>query len=515
MMDDRLSRRDVLRLAGGLSGAAAVSRFLGGAQRSAAGAARHNVIILVFDALSAANMSVFGYPRQTTPNFESFAERAVVFHSHRANGNFTTPGVASLLTGMIPWTHRALNSAGLIERNLAERSIFHVLGAGYRRLAYTQNYWADYLLNQFSADLDDHVPLSAFGEVDDVIVDERFTGDALVAYRAYESLFFQGSFQNPNSLLFGFWLNWYYQRRVRRSTPPEYPLGLPTSNHLHHVYTVESSIDGVLAQIARLEAGEAPYLAYFHVWPPHSPYRPRVDFLNRFADDEFRPVNKRQHPLSSDSSQQKLDDYRRQYDAFLAHVDSEFGRALETLKQAGVLDRAFLFVTSDHGEMFERGTFGHFTPLMYEPVVRVPLLVSVPGSDRRVDIRTPTSSVDLLPTLAKLALRPYPEWAEGQPLPGLGGVEDDTRLLFTVEAKRNASRQPLRTATFAVVQGTQKLIHYVGYEGKFEDHSELYDLENDPEEMNDLSARAKGGQQFKFMLDALLERIHLADAKYR
>ena len=67
-----------------------------------------NIIIVLFDAMSARNLSVYGYPRNTTPNLVRFASRANVYHSHYSAGNFTTPGTTSLLTGLYPWTHRAI-----------------------------------------------------------------------------------------------------------------------------------------------------------------------------------------------------------------------------------------------------------------------------------------------------------------------------------------------------------------------------------------------------------------------
>ncbi len=82
-----------------------------------------------------------------------------------------------------------------------------------------------------------------------------------------------------------------------------------------------------------------------------------------------------------------------------------------------------MIFSSDHGEMFERGTHGHSTPLLYEPVIRVPLLISSPGQLERKDIHTLTSNVDILPTLAHISGLPVPDWAEGEVLPGLGGED--------------------------------------------------------------------------------------------
>ena len=70
-----------------------------------------------------------------------------------------------------------------------------------------------------------------------------------------------------------------------------------------------------------------------------------------------------------------------------------------------MLDDTYVIVTSDHGEMFERGIRGHVTPTLYEPVIRVPLLIAKPGQREREDVYAPTSCVDLLPTLLMPGMR--------------------------------------------------------------------------------------------------------------
>jgi len=48
-----------------------------------------NILVIVFDALSATNVSLYGYPRETTPHLSRFAEQATVFNRHYAGGSFT------------------------------------------------------------------------------------------------------------------------------------------------------------------------------------------------------------------------------------------------------------------------------------------------------------------------------------------------------------------------------------------------------------------------------------------
>ena len=77
---------------------------------------------------------------------------------------------------------------------------------------------------------------------------------------------------------------------------------------------------------------------------------------------------------------------RQTYDEFIANLDYEFGRLLDYLEEIGLLGSSYLILTSDHGELFERGHRGHNTPLLFEPLLRVPLVISSPGQEERKDI---------------------------------------------------------------------------------------------------------------------------------
>jgi len=106
----RLSRRDFLKLSALLPaspGDPALDTKSDPNGKPAQQGSPQNIIILLFDAMSARDLSVYGYPRNTTPNLMRFANRANVYHSHYSAGNFTIPGTTSLLTGLYPWTHRA------------------------------------------------------------------------------------------------------------------------------------------------------------------------------------------------------------------------------------------------------------------------------------------------------------------------------------------------------------------------------------------------------------------------
>ncbi|MGD2148903.1 MAG: sulfatase-like hydrolase/transferase [Anaerolineae bacterium] len=443
-----------------------------------------SIIIVVFDALSARHLSLYGYGRETSPNLARFAERAVVYHAHRAAGNFTVPGVASLLTGTYPWKHRAFHYAGAVVREYEQRNLFALLGDAYHRVAYPHNLWTHLLLNQLRRDIDLYIDPKAFSVFDDMLYDRLIPSGANDGFRALDSLLFRDS-TIPGSFVFSLInrLKTYLWKEANLDDYQEtYPRGLPSLGQTTDVlFLLEDVIDGILDVTSHLPQ---PFLEYYHLFPPHNPYRPRREFCDLF-DDVSPDVTKEEHFFSEGYSEETLRQMRREYDQYVAHVDAAFGRLVDSMEATGILDNAYLIFTSDHGELFERGIWRHETPVLYEPVIHVPLVVSRPGQREREDVYEPTCCVDLVPTLLHIAGREVPSWCEGQVLPGLGGEGDGERSVFSVEAKSNAAWRPISTGTVALIKGEHKLIHYFGYPG-YEDEYELFDLTNDPEEMANL-----------------------------
>jgi arylsulfatase len=198
-----------------------------------------------------------------------------------------------------------------------------------------------------------------------------------------------------------------------------------------------------------------------------------------------------------------MNEQRQIYDEYVANVDEEFGRLYDHLQVNGVLDNSYLILTSDHGEAFERGVIGHSTPLVLEPGIHVPLVISAPGQTQHQDIRSLTSTVDLLPTLAEIAGLPTPAWGQGLTLPGFSASQEFDRGINVIEAKRNPAHQVLDKATVCLIKGPYKLVHFLGYRYGRDDY-EFYDLENDPEEMNDQYASHPAVQDLKHELDQQL-----------
>lgn len=467
-----------------------------------------NIIILVFDALSAKHMSAFGYPRQTTPNISNFAKQANVYHNHYAGGNFTSPGTASLLTGVYPWSHRAFNLQSTVSNHFTNSNVFSYFSPSHHISTYTHNALVEILLHQFHNHIDDFYPLNTLTLLGEIYSDNIFPADFPVAFwseriiRGIESAI-------PSSIIFskiGLEIMLRNYRELSMSMEIDYPQGIPY-NYNGMNYILEMAIDWIMEQIVSLPQ---PYLTYYHLYPPHHPYLPRADFINLF-NDGWKPLKKPINSLINAEPYTEINKYRQQYDEYIAFVDSEFGRLMSYMKSNHILDNSILVLTSDHGELFERGIWGHVTPTLYEDLIRIPLIISMPGQQISQEIYSATSCIDLLPTLESVFGHDISGINEGRILPGFkSNTSSEDRSIYVVEAKYNNKYGHLTNGTVAIIKGRYKLIHYLGY--KDELPQELYDLENDPEELENLYLDKRSVS--KEMEFELLDQLNKVNQQY-
>ena len=127
--------------------------------------------------------------------------------------------------------------------------------------------------------------------------------------------------------------------------------------------------------------------------------------------------------------------------------------------------------------------------MLYQGLVRIPLLIFEPGRTSRLDVHSPTSAIDVLPTLLQLGGESPAPWAEGTVLPPYAtNPPDPNRPVYCLNVKSKNPRAPLTVATAMQVTGNYKLLDFFGYEelGPGSERIELYDLAADPEELTNL-----------------------------
>jgi arylsulfatase A-like enzyme len=451
-----------------------------------AGTARPNIVLLSIDALSAPHMSLYGYSRQTTPALEQFAQGAVTFDRAYANGNFTTPGVATIVTGTLPWTHRALQLPVWPLAYTRRTSLPAVLErAGYQTGYVSTNAIAGAAkqgIGQYfqfaSTDRIGHVTLCA---------------DGLSRYLKYVCAASElPPLQEMDDLA------------ARLHGPPR---------NLEH--DPRLAIDPALQWLAGVDHSR-PIFLWVHLFPPHSPYAVPRPWLGRFDPSRRDTTVATTEPywgwIQSQLTGAQVQVLEARYDEAVAYADAYTGPFLQ--QALGILGpNTVIVVTADHGESFDHGYGAHTGPGLYDEIVHIPLIVRLPGETTGSRCDEPVQQADIAPTLAALAgVAPPPDW-EGRSLVDAcagaqSGAAAPERPIFTMNFEQNPRFAALKTGSVAVIAGRWKLIHYMGrlhYPFMPPLHDELYDVVSDPSEHHNLAAQQPAlVQQLLGLIDTAL-----------
>jgi arylsulfatase A-like enzyme len=220
--------------------------------------------------------------------------------------------------------------------------------------------------------------------------------------------------------------------------------------------------DRALSWLAQRGAG--PFFLWVHYFDPHFPYIPPA---------EYRQL----HPPASD------DEVARQialYDGEISFVDAQVGRLLDQLAAEGVMDNTILVITADHGESLgEHDYYFDHGRLLYDPSLHVPLIIVYPPKVAAgLVIQDQVQTIDIMPTILHLMDLPPLEGMQGGLLPLTAGEASQTSSAFSQTFPN--SEEPWNEK-YSIRQDDWKFIQtpQLGT-------SELYDLEADPEETDNL-----------------------------
>jgi arylsulfatase A-like enzyme/Flp pilus assembly protein TadD len=216
-------------------------------------------------------------------------------------------------------------------------------------------------------------------------------------------------------------------------------------------YVERTATEVTGAAVDWVRTARPPWFVWVHYFDPHAPYEPPGDLAERFASSP--------------------------YDGEIAFVDRQLGRLL-TATEAGP-PRAFVLVTSDHGESLgEHGEATHGV-FVYDATLRVPWVMAGPGIPRGRVSPVVARGIDVAPTLLDYAGLRIPQGMQGRPLrPAADGKEmkDAPAYAESLFCRLNlgwAELHAWRTAQWKLIDAPR---------------AELYDLGADPGETRDVSA---------------------------
>ncbi len=198
--------------------------------------------------------------------------------------------------------------------------------------------------------------------------------------------------------------------------------GAPTRRHDTAAHVVDKAIGWLYEQPA------APFLLYLHFMDVHTPWNAQGEQLDEVCADP-----------GDDSS---VDARICHYDRMIRYVDHHIGRLLEEINRCSEIGPVLLVVTSDHGEEFaDHGSWGHGQSL-YEELIRVPLILHLPGDIKPTTIDSIVRHIDLMPTIMRLVGIDPQSAIQGIDL--MSAIRGDGPLELTTFSEGVRRAQPVR-----------------------------------------------------------------------
>lgn len=396
-----------------------------------------SVLLITIDTLRADHMGVYGYRRPTSPRMDAFARRGVVFDEAYTYWPKTRGSFVGIMTG------RFASQTG-------------------------------------------------YGKSHPLLLDFNPTLASLLQEAGYETV---ATVDNPNVAA-----SLGYARGFERYRETWEESGLASEMDRARAITE----DGV--GFLGAAKPDRPFLLWLHYVNPHAPYEPPAPWDTAFLDEAagkgpaLAPVNgfhggvHRPWAVPGKS----LGFYVAQYDGEIAAVDAEVGRVLDALDASAVRERTLVVITSDHGESLgEHDYYFDHGEDLFDPCLRIPLLVAGPGvkAGSRTDVLATT--LDLLPTVLDAVKVSYPPDLAGESLlPATRGEERPARARLQGQNDRNllgAWDRRFKIVATPTAEGARYA---------------LYDRERDPGETRDVSrSGAERLREERRELELFRERI--------
>lgn len=359
-----------------------------------------DIILISIDTLRPDHLGTYGYGRDTSPVLDSLAARGATFENAFAQSSWTLPSHVSLMTSTYPAVHQVDTERRSLPESiptLAESLQAH----GYETTGFVS--WI-YLAAKFGF-------ARGFDRYDELVPPRELQDSS-----SKHSVRAAGIVDSV--------LVW-----ARESHASRLPLHDPVDRD------GSATRDGASGQRndtrrADSASSRRPFFLFVHFFDPHMDYDPPLADARHFdpsiestdagSYDALKPyiagISANVPPIPKDVIRRAID----LYDAEIRYTDRELGRLFDGLSELGMLDRAVIVVTSDHGEEFgEHGSMEGHQWTLYDEVLHVPLLVVAPGVGPGSRIPQIVESIDIAPTLLRWAGIDAPPSYQGRPLHAL------------------------------------------------------------------------------------------------
>jgi len=413
------------------------------------------VILITVDCLRADHVGCIS-GGNLTPNIDKFAENSIVFTRAFANGPGTNQSFPAILTSTYFLVHEGLRL------NPYCVTLAEVLRSnGFKTVAFHSN---PFLSKIFGWD-------RGFDEFYD-FMNVTKGPSAFVARKQ------KGKITKMLMRFVGSVLGASYSAKIQRLLKKAYY----KFSGLRIPYLEGSELNKYVIEWFKKNK-EKRFFLWVHYMDPHDPYVPPEEYLpSNFASrDEAFEYNL---AINTDKpSKEDLAILKRLYEGEVKYVDTCICELIHFLEDKGFVDDSLMIFTADHGHAFmEHGRFAHAYDILYNEVTHVPLIIHGVG---KAKIDTFVQLLDLPPTVLDLLGINCPPTFMGRSL--LKKMKGPS-IIFSESAKPDLInlRYDVSKKAISCIKDEYKFIL-----NQLRGTMELYNLEKDFQEINDLSEKEK------------------------
>ncbi|MGA1870652.1 MAG: sulfatase [bacterium] len=414
-----------------------------------------NIMLIVMDTVRKDHLSCYGYSRETTPHLNELIRNSRVYYNAYSTSCWTSPAHASLFTGLYTISHKT-----------------------------SQEYW--------------------------VMSDQLTTLAEVLSCEGYETI---GIVENPmlgKPYNFHQGFSTYYETWKK-----DFWLLLSC------MISEENSAFSLLKRSLRQRDKNKPFFIFINLIEAHAPYDSSQQFYNQFLQDSILSCesNRWQDYLLGriQFSDAELTHLKKLYDAEILYVDYYIGKIITELKKRNLWENTMFIVTSDHGENIGDHNLVDHVFCLYEPAVRIPLIIHDPQLiDGPSKEYAPVQLTDIFPTLLKRANVSVDDYFfQGHDLFKERGGEEEIVFCeyyypeqalrcFKEEDRKNKNIRKFKRQLRSIIHDNKKLIW------SSDGYHELYDLAKDTHEENNLFFQ----KEYQAMRQEMMRRLECAVRHY-
>jgi len=412
---------------------------------------RPNIVIIICDSLRPRDLSLYGNSIQYDKHIKQIAAESVVFKNNFTVSNASDVSVTSLFSSKYPSTLGFFHQ----HPNTKKEEI-----TALRK----NKFWFPIYLKKRGYSTFSATPLHLWFK----------KGFDTFMERKVERSILNNSLIKKTLLSLPHWAYAFGKKYFKARASP-------------HFYSAQEVVDLAIHQ---MQSSEKPFFLFMHLIDSHYPY-PSVQLPSIKKGTSLRSIlNNMESPLQKEYIKKRFFDIGADYleqiiekrNKSILYLDKQLGRIYQSLKKEKLWDNTILVLLSDHGDNFGEHTIYLCRGGLYDSSVHVPFLMHVPGLPGKT-VYELTQTIDVVPTLLEL-LKDQRQDIDGRSLLRImkGGEEIRNTVMFFDGYAQKA--YGIRSKKEKMILRDNSRCYLCGaFHGK---NKEMYDLEKDPEELNEI-----------------------------